>query len=67
VQNFILDNLGSLHCCHSYVIVSGVISNVYLTFINFHIEFDNIHVIYLIFVYLLSSKPMMNMIHNKVT
>jgi len=48
VQDVILHNLASLRCCHSYVIVDhGVIGNIYLNCINLHIEFDNIHVIYL--------------------
>jgi len=50
VQDVILDNLGSLHCCQSYMI-NGVIGNVYLNSINLHIEFDNIHVIYLFTIY----------------
>jgi len=69
VQDVILDNLGSLHCCHvvTWSLISGVIGNLYLNCINFHIEFDNIHVIYLLTCWLLSSKSMTNVIHNMVT
>jgi len=66
VQNVILDNLGSLHCCRSYVIVDErshwqcwLIFTLFI--LNWIWQFS-----YDLFLYLLSSKSMTNMIQNKV-